>query len=117
MSAINKEKIYTELRNYHVQQLADHAGSKQFSRLREEFVLMEEKIISMVLSLANGKTEFTDSSKELNTFSTKLSAITDKIDDVTKDLFAAKIKQLSDIMSLAKESNFRLKPVRGGVKV
>ena len=67
---------------------------------------MEDKIVSMVLSLVNGKAEFKDATGELADFEHKLR-------EDAKKFFASKISQLNEIMAFAKDSGFKLRPVRG----
>lgn len=110
--AMNKEKIFEELRNYHLTQFSDKI-SLEVNNLKIEFGLIEDKIIGMLLSLVNGKGEFIDSAQELNTFRDKLNtAASDDIDTASRNLFASKIGKLLDIMVFAKESNFKLRTVR-----
>jgi hypothetical protein len=68
----------------------------------------------MILSTISGRAEFIDSAKELNTFQDKLKRTmpADGNDETSRNLFASKISQLSEMMALAKESGFKLRPVK-----
>lgn len=104
MNAINKEKVFEKLRTYHAEAKGKFKGP-QAESLQEEFDAMEDKIVSMVLSLVSGKAEFKDSSGELAEFEHKLR-------EDAKKFFASKIEHLNEIMEVAKDSGFTLRPVR-----
>jgi hypothetical protein len=110
MSAINQEKIYEELRNYHTNQFPDTKNS-EVENLRTEFGVIEDKIIGMLLSLMSGKTEFVDITKELNIFKEKIANHLPDVDN-SKQIFISKISKLFEIMAQAKESNFQMKKTR-----
>ncbi len=115
--ALDKEKIYEVLRNYHTHHFPTKIKNATVNDLRLEFGQMEDKIIGMILSLANGKAEYVDSSKELANFEDKLNRnLPPNQEDATRNLFASKIVQLSDLLAMAKEAGFRLRPVRGALK-
>ena len=113
MSALAKEKIFEGLRNYHTHKFPA-IKNLEVNNLKSEFILMEDSIIGMILSLVSGKAEFVDSAKELNTFQEKLKTTipVDSADEKSRSLFVSKISQLGEMMSLAKASNFQLKRVR-----
>ena len=114
MSAIYKEKIFEELRNYHTRRLPAKIENPQVDDLRTKFNLVEDRIVGMILSLVNGKTEFVDSTKELNTFETALNSMpANSEDEANKNIFVSKIKSLGEIMIMARESDFKLRKVRG----
>lgn len=115
MSAMNKEKIFEELRNYHLQQFPTTVTDVQVNELRTEFATIEDKVIGMLLRLVDGKEEFVDTTGELNSFQEKINRHMPQNgeDDESKNLFATKISQLLGILALAKESGFKLRPVRG----
>jgi hypothetical protein len=110
MSVIDKEKIYVELRNYHLEQFSDSVNPR-INKLRVEFGTIEDNIIGMILSLVNGKAEFVDAASELNAFQDKLRVVVPD-EDINKNLFMSKIQQLMDLLVLVKESNFKLRTVR-----
>lgn len=114
MNAIGKEKIFEELRNYHTHQFPVKIKNLAVDNLRTEFVVLEDKIVTMVLSLISGKTEFVDATKDLDMFQNKLerTMANDDGNEISKNLFVAKISKLSEIMIIAKDSDFKLKPVR-----
>ncbi len=115
MSAINKEKIFEQLRNYHLRQFPATVKNLQVNDLRAEFAVIEDKVIGMLLRLVDGKEEFADTTVELNTFQDKINRHMPQNgeDEESKNLFATKISQLLGILALAKESGFKLRPVKG----
>lgn len=113
MSALDKEKIYEELRNYHTEQLPKEIKSPILNKLKTEFNDMEDRIVSMILSLISGKAEYIDSTKELTTLQTKVESSADAEDEPSRNVFVSKIIRLSGIMNLAKGADFKLKTVRG----
>lgn len=119
MSAINKEKIFEELRNYHTHRFPVKIKNAEVETLRVEFGEIEDRIVGMILSLVNGKAEFLDATKELNNFQDKLkrNLPADSGDDANRNLFATKITELTAVMAMAKDSGFKLRPIRGAVKV
>jgi len=106
MSFINKEKIFTILREYHETGFPDKLSTPELSKLRAEFGELEDKIISMVVNLVAGKSVFTDASEELAEFQKKvlISPKGDRKEDHDRNRFAAKIAQLNGILSIAKEA-------------
>ena len=117
--ALDKEKIYDVLRVYHTHQFPVKIKDPVVDNLRNEFTQMEDQIISMILSLANGKAEFIDPSKELGNFQNKLqrNLPSDSDQDANRNLFTNKINELNNLLTMAKDAGFRLRPVRGAVKV
>jgi len=114
MNALNKEKIFEELRNYHTQQFPAKIKNPVMDNLRNEFAVMEDRIVGMILSLVSGKSEFVDSTNELNSFQAKVKTSTPENEEhANKNIFAAKISKLAELVSFAKESGFKLKTVRG----
>lgn len=114
MSALAKEKIFEELRNYHTHQFPA-IKSPEMNNLRTEFGAMEDRIVGMILSTISGRAEFIDFAKELDTFQDKLKRTMPadgNNDETSRNLFASKISQLSEMMALAKESGFKLRPVK-----
>ncbi|HEX3095523.1 MAG TPA: hypothetical protein VHQ20_00200, partial [Patescibacteria group bacterium] len=60
MSAIDKERIFVELRKYHTDQFPDKLANEDMQALRAEFQIIEDDIVTMLLSLVNGKLGFVD---------------------------------------------------------
>ena len=110
MSAIDKEKVFDELRNYHTQRFPEKIKNPELDSLRREFIEMEDRVVSMILSLVNGKAEFIDPSKELASFQKRLEPIS--TDAATKNIFSEKILKLEGLMAFAKNSDFKLKRIR-----
>jgi hypothetical protein len=116
MSAIDKEKIYEKLRSYHTDKFPAKMNNQEVETLKDKFSLVEDRIVGMILSLVNGKTEYVDSTKELATFQDALKSMpTSGGDEANKSLFASKIDKLVEIMTMAKDSDFQLRKVRGKV--
>jgi hypothetical protein len=111
--AMDKEKIYEELRNYHTNRFPEKIKNPRVNDLRIEFGEMEDSIIGMILSLISGNTEFVDATKELATFEDKLQTVMPtEGNDANRNLFATKIKWLGELLVMAKEANFKLRPIR-----
>lgn len=114
MSAINKEKVFEDLRAYHVNAFPEKMASDELNSLRKEFSEAEDVTISMLMGLVNGKRVFEDKSKEIEKVYVKVNAIkgeTEK-EKEQKEFFLTKTKKLMDIMSLAKTYDFQLRKVR-----
>lgn len=114
MSAIDKEKIFVELRKYHLSKFPAKLASQEMVNFRTEFGALEDKIISMILSLVNGKAGFIDASEELEVFKNKIKIrqAGDRLEDTDRNLFAAKIVQLQNVLAIAKGSTFKLRKTR-----
>lgn len=114
MSAFEKEKIFVELREYHQNQLPSGKAGGVVLSLGKEFEELEDKIISMILSLVNGKLEYVELNDELNTFKEKIIEETkdDKSQDSNRIFYIAKIDHLNKILGLAEEGTFRLRAPR-----
>ena len=114
MSALDKEKIFEELRNYHTDKFPANIKNLELNNLRIEFAEMEDRIVSMILSLVAGKAEFVDSSKDLLSFQKKfeMTAIADKSDQASRNLFVSKIGKLEELLEFAKKSDFKLRRVK-----
>jgi hypothetical protein len=115
MDAQNKEKIYEELRNYHLEQFPDKVRNPIMKDLRIEFGVLEDKIIAMLLSLVNGKAEYADPSGDIQSFDERLHrAVPEGHDDEeSMNLFATKIAKLREIVEVAKNAEFKLRPAKG----
>jgi hypothetical protein len=111
MSAIDKEKIFVELRKYHIEQFPDKLVNEDMQTLREEFQVIEDNIVTMLLNLVNGKLGFVDFKKELAEFEgkVKVSKSTDKSEIENRNLFVTKIAQLNDLLLMAEGAIFKLK--------
>jgi|SRR3989338_3353604 len=114
MSAIVKEKIFDELRRYHVQVLPKKLATERMDSARDQLGLIEDKVIAMLLSLVNGKAIFADSTEELQAFRRKieLPSASEEMEKKNKGLFVAKIDWLLQILLMAKEPNFELRKPR-----
>ena len=111
MSAIDKEKIFVELRKYHTEQFPDKLVNEDMQELREEFQVIEDDIVTMLLSLVNGKLAFVDFDKELKSFQNKIKITKagDRKEDENRQFFQAKITHLQELLEIAKASIFKLK--------
>ncbi len=114
MNANNKEAVFEELRNYHTERFPEKIEDSQLHDLRIKFGELEDQIIGMILSLVNGKTEFVDSSEDLNSFQDRLNTISrgEKQNDPVENIFASKISKLLEILDLTKKFDFQLRPAR-----
>lgn len=114
MASPNKEKILTEMRNYHTTPFADELSSETANKLRVKFATLEDEIIAMLLGLINGKVEFVDYASELKTFEKEVLSLKgkDAPQKEEKQLFSQKIIQLIDISKVAEEAKFTLRPLR-----
>lgn len=111
MSAIDKEKIFVELRKYHADAFPDTLANEEMQNLRKEFQIIEDDIVTMLLSLVNGKLGFVDFKKELAEFEkkAKVSKTTDKIETENRNFFTLKISHLKELLLIAESAIFKLK--------
>ncbi|HMQ02007.1 MAG TPA: hypothetical protein PKD79_02990 [Candidatus Doudnabacteria bacterium] len=114
MSAFEKENIFVELREYHMNEFPESMASTQLDELRVEFGELEDSIVNMILSLVNGKAEFEDHSEELKTFREKLNAITadTEAEKSNKNFFEAKLSHLDKILNQTGRGTFPLRKQR-----
>lgn len=114
MSAIDKEKIFVELRKYHTDAFSDKLSTADMDELREEFAEVEDATVSMLLNLVNGKQGFVDLSQDLISFKDKVKIVKggNKAEDEDRNFFIAKIDHLESILNIAKQAVFRLKVPR-----
>jgi hypothetical protein len=116
MSAIDREKIFEKLRNYHTDEFPEKMKNPEVDALKVKFNAVEDRVVGMILSLVNGKAEYIDSTKELTDFQATLKSMPAiASDEANKNLFASKIEKLIEIMDMARESGFTLRKVRGKV--
>lgn len=108
---MDKEKIFVELRQYHTDAFDDKLSTKEMDSLREEFVELEDNIVTMLLNLVNGKVGYVDFQKELAVFQkkVKVSKTTDPAETKNRVFFSNKIEHLNQILDIARASIFRLK--------
>lgn len=111
MSAIDKEKIFVELRQYHTDAFPDKLSSKDMDSIRKEFIDLEDNIVNMLLNLVNGKVGYVDFQDELAAFQkkVKVSKNTDPAETKDRVFFSNKIEHLNQILDIARASIFRLK--------
>ena len=114
MSAIQKEQIYVELRKYHLDEFPDSLANPDMNDLLEEYRVLEDEIISMLLGLVNGKSEYVEMSDDLKKFSAKAAPVLkgDKAEAKDREHFASKISQLETIIDLAQRASFTVRPPR-----
>ncbi len=115
MSALDKEKIFVELREYHTDAFSDKLSTPEMNELREEFAQVEDATVSMLLNLVNGKMAYSDMTGELSSFKNKvkITKSTDAKEVKDRTFFASKIEHLEKILSMAKSAVFHLKVPRG----
>lgn len=111
MSAYEKEAIFTELRQYHLNDFPETSKSESYLSVYKQFILLEEEIVNMLLQLVNGKSEYVDYSQKLKKF-TDLVANESSSDVEFKQvsqLFFEKCEHLKKILALAADGNFPLR--------
>lgn len=114
MTAVQKEQIFTELRKYHLDEFPDSLVNSDMNDLLSEYRELEDQIISMLLGLVNGKSEYQDLSKELEDFLSKAKPVLkgDKAEASDRQHFLSKIEQLEHILKIAAMASFTVKPPR-----
>lgn len=114
MTAVQKEQIFVELRKYHLDEFPESLVNTDMNYLLSEYRALEDEIISMLLGLVNGKSEFVDLSKDLSAFEEKAKPMLkgDKAEESDRKRFLSKIEQLSHILQLASMASFVVKPPR-----
>lgn len=114
MSAIDKEKIFVELRQYHTDVFPDKFSSPDLKDLHDDFVAVEDETVSMLLNLVNGKLAYVDLSQNLTDFKEKVKVVktTDKTEIEDRTFFVSKIEQLEKILNMAQSATFHLKVPR-----
>ena len=114
MAAFEKEKIFVELRKYHTDEFPERMATSKMQQLREEFSVLEDSIINMLLNLVNGKVAFVDHTAELGAFAdrVKVKPSGDRSEDDNRRLFISKIEQLKNVLELGRNSNFTLRVPR-----
>jgi hypothetical protein len=80
-------------------------------KLRVEFAVIEDKIVSMLLGLVNGKIPFTDLSGDLASFrnKVKITRSGNRQEDSNRNFFLAKINSLKNILTFAEQAHFTVK--------
>ncbi len=114
MSASDKEKILTELREYHLDASTEPLATEATNRLKAEFTEIEDKAINMILSYVNGKAEFVDYTKDVEDFEVKVLAQTKDVaaEATDRKYFISKLDQLKNILNTASRATFKLRPPR-----
>ncbi len=114
MTAFEKEQIFVELRKYHLDEFPKSLSTPKMQDLFVEYKGIEDKIVSMIFGLVNGKTEFVDLSQDLINFNKKAkkTSTSDKAEEADRDLFLSKSAHLSLILNIAAAGTFKLRPVR-----
>lgn len=114
MSGNQKEGIFVELRQYHLDEFPGKMSSDAYQSLREEFVGLEDELVNMILSLISGKAEYVDQSERLDGFIAKVVAAGDDSDNSKSDLefFRTKVAHLKRILNQASKAGFPLRKQR-----
>lgn len=114
MSAKQKEQIYIELREYHLDEFPESLSNSSMNELLSEYRALEDDVINMLLSFVNGKAEYTDMSENISKFidKAKPNPSGDKSEDADRKHFILKIEQLKSIIEMAKDTPFKLRRVR-----
>lgn len=114
MTAVQKEQIFTELRKYHLDEFPESLVNSDMNELLSEYRELEDEVISMLLGLVNGKSEFSDMSPNLKSFHDKVrpEAKGDKAELQDRKHFESKAEQLEHIVKIAEHASFTVKPPR-----
>ncbi|HYE22788.1 MAG TPA: hypothetical protein VD998_04335 [Verrucomicrobiae bacterium] len=113
MNAKDKEIVYDELRSYHLNVIPEKLSTETMNNYRIEFGLIEDKVVSMLLQLVNGKTAFVDHSKEIESFEEKVKlSATALNENHDRSLLSTKMGKLKEIVALAKLMPFELRKLR-----
>ncbi len=102
----NRDSLFALLRSYHTETLLLKPTNTEIHIIIKELSGLEDKIIGMVLGMANGKGEFIDFSQDIINLLEKneeqSSAV--KKEQKQKNIIAEKVHQLQTIVELAKKS-------------
>ncbi len=102
MNNYDKEKIYEELRNYHIHKLPEETNFEMES-LKNKFLLIEDKIVMMLVRFVNEKQLYIDMTNDLEVIKTQLKLFSNSRKDKTMvDSLSLKISNLNGIMIFAK---------------
>ena len=114
MTAFEKEQIFVELRKYHLDEFPKSLSTPKMQDLFIEYKGIEDKIVSMIFGLVNGKTEFVDLSQDLIIFNKKAkkSSTSDNVSEVDRALFLSKSALLSLFLTISAALTFYLRPFR-----
>lgn len=118
MTAIQKEQIFVELRKYHLDEFPSTFANDDMKALHDEFLEIEDTVITMLLGLVNGKTEYADLSPDVKKFTDKVAATpaVEKNEVTNKALFLSKAEQISQILKMASLGSFMIKAPRAGAR-
>lgn len=108
MSAFDKEKVFVELRKYHLEELPKVLTSPESSGFLEEYKNLEEQIVSMIFGLVNGKAEYIELGPKLTEFMNKTSTLSVADQKTLK----SKAEHLLEVIQVAKSGDFHLRPQR-----
>ncbi len=112
MSAYEKERIFVELREYHLGNKEDFS-SDESKNLAKEFSVFEEKAINMMLGFINGKIEYIDMLDELKTFEKKIAdAKKGAAEKEDYEYLTSQAGKLKNILEMAGGSSFKVRPQR-----
>lgn len=103
MKPFDKEQVYEQLRNYHIDKLPDIIADSEVGNLKDRFTTMEDKVITMILRFANNQESYLDLSNEVENFRTRLDSISTTNERI-KNLINLRIDNLLRIMYLARDS-------------
>lgn len=110
MSAAEKERIFVELREYHLTNREDFS-SDQARQFAKQFLALEDQAVNMMLSFISGKEEFQDMSSDFETLKANLPKDLDhSSDQADKNYFISRIQKIEKILALAAKSSFKVRP-------
>ena len=104
--AKGREKLFDILREYHSNSFPETFSTKELTDLRVDFGRIEEQITSMILRFIYGKDKFVDASKDLVYFIDQSAKLPN---GKLKELYKMKIEQLTSLLELAKDQDFKMR--------
>lgn len=114
MSAAQKEQIYVELRKYHLDEFPEVLSNPAMNDALSEYRTLEDEIISMLLGLVNGKSEYVNVTDDLQSFNSKVKQLPkgNETEINERKHFVDKAAQLEHILNLAQSGSFTVRPPR-----
>jgi hypothetical protein len=111
--AKGREKLFDILREYHSLSFPETFPTKELTDLRIDFGRIEEQTTSMILRFIYGKDKFVDTSKDLVYFVDKTTKLPS---GKLKELYKTKLEQLSSLLEIAKEQDFKMRKAAQAVE-
>ncbi len=114
MSALAKEVIFEELRQYHQVTSPSESDSGRWVEIKKEFSETEDTLITMLIRLVNGKESFVESKDALTDLQDRVTATptVNEIEQASQAFYVTKVSKLQNILSIARQTNFPLRKLR-----